>query len=209
LGRGWSDNAARCQTTSTLAFEAGQSGLGLAANDAIPISARTLAYRPRAVLPMDPAAVAVDAMLLLDTTVYIDSVKQSGLPPGVAALISSRIVRHSKLCIGDLAFGLGGLDPAHSQTIQNQSVIASLLEMISDDTVVELSPAGWAKAGALAGTLTRMQGFALDRRRALFIDAAIFVTAQEAGLTLVSGNISDMDLLLQVGGPADIILYTV
>jgi hypothetical protein len=49
----------------------------------------------------------------------------------------------------------------------------------------------------------------LDRRRELFIDAALFVTAQEHGLTLVSGNFSDMDLLLQVGGEADVLLYGV
>jgi len=52
-----------------------------------------------------------------------------------------------------------------------------------------------------------MQGFAQDRRRALFLDAALFVTAQELELTLVSGNLSDMDLLLQIGGTANIVLY--
>jgi len=156
---------------------------------------------------MDPAAVADGAMLLLDTTVYIDGAKRAGLPPEIEVLIANRIVRHSKLCIGELAFGYGRLDPSHRQTAQNQSVIAGLLEMISDGTTVDLSSAGWAKAGALAGALTRMQGFALDRRRALFVDAAIFVTAQEAGLTLVSGNLADMDLLSQVGGPVDILLY--
>jgi hypothetical protein len=156
---------------------------------------------------MDPATVARDAVLLLDTTVYIDSAKRAGLPPSIAALVASRIVRHSKLCIGELAFGYGSLDPSHPETIPNRLVIANLMSMIADDAIVDLSPAGWAKAGALAGALTRMQGFALDRRRALFVDAAIFVTAQEAGLTLVSGNMADMDLLSQVGGPIDIVLY--
>jgi len=33
------------------------------------------------------------------------------------------------------------------------------------------------------------------------------VTAQESGLTLVSGNISDTDLLLQIGGDASVLLY--
>jgi hypothetical protein len=41
----------------------------------------------------------------------------------------------------------------------------------------------------------------------LFLDAALFVTAQESRLTLVSGNISDMDLLLHVGGEASVLLY--
>jgi hypothetical protein len=33
------------------------------------------------------------------------------------------------------------------------------------------------------------------------------VTAQESGLMLVSGNISDIDLLLQIGGDAKVLLY--
>ena len=32
-------------------------------------------------------------------------------------------------------------------------------------------------------------------------------SAAETGMTLVSGNIADMDLLLQVGGPSPILLY--
>jgi hypothetical protein len=61
----------------------------------------------------------------------------------------------------------------------------------------------------MAGSLARTQGFAQDRRRALLLDAALFVTAQESGTTLVSGNLSDMDLLLQIGGKADVLLYGV
>jgi hypothetical protein len=64
-----------------------------------------------------------------------------------------------------------------------------------------------ARSGVLAGALTRMQGLAQDGRRALLRDAALFVTAQESGLTLVSGNLSDMDLLLQAGGAANVLLY--
>jgi hypothetical protein len=45
--------------------------------------------------------------------------------------------------------------------------------------------------------------------RALFLNAVLFVTAQEQGLTLVSGNLSDMDLLLRVGGAANVVLYVV
>jgi hypothetical protein len=189
-----------------LAFEAG-TDLGQAAHDALPGTTRTLAYRPRPSLPMDPDLVPDDAMLLMDTTVYIDSAKRTGLPAPIEALLANRIIRHSPLCIGELAFGYGRLDPAHGDTERNRGGIARLLDMIDPAAVVDLSPSGWAKAGALAGALTRMQGFALDRRRALFIDAAIFVTAQEAGLTLVSGNLADMDLLLQAGGRASMVLY--
>jgi hypothetical protein len=178
-----------------------------AARLALPGESRTLAYRPRSALPMDPEAIPRDATLLLDTTVYIDGAKRAGLPAPIALLLVDHPIRHSGLCIGELAFGLGGLDPAHGATAGNRSVILDILARISADTVVDLSPEGWARAGVLAGALARMQGFALDRRRALFVDAALFVSAAETGMTLVSGNIADMDLLLQVGGPAPVLLY--
>lgn len=156
---------------------------------------------------MNPGAVPRDATLLLDTTVHIDGAKRAGLPDPIARLLVDHPIRHSGLCIGELAFGLGRLDPTHGQTADNQAVILDLLARISADTVVDLSPEGWARAGVLAGALARMQGFALGRRRELFVDAALFVTAAETGLTLISGNTADMDLLLQVGGPAPVLLY--
>jgi hypothetical protein len=168
-----------------------------------------LAYRPREVLPMDPGAVPADAVLLLDTTVYIDGMKRAGLPSGITALLANHVVRHSPICLGELAFRVGCLDPEHPRTQDNRSGIGRVLDRLSADTFVDLSPAGWTRAGTLAGSLARMQGLAQDRRRALFLDAALFMTAQEAGLMLVSASLSDMDLLLQVGGEAKVLLYEV
>jgi hypothetical protein len=156
---------------------------------------------------MDPGAVPADAVLLLDTTVYIDGMKQAGLPDAIQALLANHMIRHSALCVGELYFGFGRLDPSHADTPRNRSAIAAVLDRFAPDEFVDLSPSGWARAGVLAGSLARMQGFAQDRRRALFLDAALFVTAQERELTLVSGNLSDMDLLLRVGGAANVLLY--
>jgi hypothetical protein len=139
--------------------------------------------------------------------VDIDGSKRTGLPPGIEALLVNHIVCYSPLCVGELTFGYECLDPAHPETARNRTAIGILLQRLSGERMIDLSPAGWTKAGTLAGALARIQGFALDRRRALFVDAALFVTAQETGLTLVSGNISDMDLLLQVGGSASVLLY--
>jgi hypothetical protein len=181
--------------------------LGQAAKEALPAATRTLAYRPRSTLPMNPASVPDDAVLLLDSTVYIDGLKRAGLPATIQALLANRVVRHSAICVGELAFGFGRLDPGHRDTARNKSAIGRVLSEFAPGSFVDLSPAGWARAGVLAGALARLQGFALDRRRALFLDAALFVTAQESRLTLISGNISDMDLLLQVGGDVSILLY--
>jgi hypothetical protein len=156
---------------------------------------------------MDPGAVPDDAILLLDTTVYIDGMKQIGLPDAIQALLANHVIRHSALCVAELSFGFGRLDPSHRDTSRNRSAIAAVLDRLAPDEFVHLSPPGWAKAGVLAGSLARMQGFARDQRRALLIDAALLVTAQELGLTLVSGNLTDMDLLSRVGGEAGLLLY--
>jgi hypothetical protein len=150
---------------------------------------------------MDPGAVPPDAVLLLDTTVYIDGMKQAGLPDAIQILLANHIVRHSALCVGELSFGFGRLDPSHPDTPRNRSAIAAVLDRLTPSSFVDLSPSGWARAGVL------MQGFAQDRRRAPFLDSALFVMAQELGLTLVSGNLLDMDLLLRVGGAANVLLY--
>jgi hypothetical protein len=127
--------------------------------------------------------------------------------PDTAALLANRIIRHSAICVGELGFGFGRIDAAHRDTACNQAAIGGVLSLFAPESFVHLSPAGWTRAGVLAGSLARLQGFAADRRRALFLDAALFATAQETGLTLVSGNMSDMDLLLHVSGDASVLLY--
>lgn len=159
-------------------------------------------------MPTDPGTVPADAVLLLDTTVYIDQAKRAGLPPAVAVLVAGHEVRHSRLCIGELAFGYGHLDPMHPATERNGAGVLAILDRMGETAIVDLSAGGWARAGTLAGILGRTQGFARDQRRELLLDAALFVTAQERGLTLVSGNLRHMDLLLQVGGSASVLLYT-
>jgi hypothetical protein len=172
-----------------------------------PRRTQSLAYRPRSALPMNLLALPMDTVLLLDSTVYIDSGKTAGLPPMIGALLNSIEYRHANPCVAELAYGYGRLDPKHPKTDANRAIIARILQAIPQSDIVDASPAAWAKAGALAGWLSRTQGLADDRRRALFNDALLFTTAQELGLTLLSGNIRDMDLLLQIGGPADVLLY--
>jgi hypothetical protein len=192
---------------SRLVSDVFRDDLAKAARDTFPAATRTVAYSPRTALPTDASAVPVDAILLLDTTVYIDGMKRAGLPADIQTLLANRVIRHSGICMGELGFGFGRLDPAHRDTARNQSAISDVLSQLAPASFVSLSPSGWARAGVLAGALARLQGFAQDRRCALFLDAALFVTAEEHGLTLVSGNFTDMDLLLQVGGKAKVLLY--
>lgn len=139
---------------------------------------------------------------------YVDALKRAGLPPPLAVRLAESPIRHARVCLAELAFGYGRLDPAHAGSARNRAALLDVFSRVAETDVVDLSPAGWVKAGALAGILSRTQGFADDHRRKLLIDAAVFVTAQENACVLVSGNLRDMDLLLQVGGPARVLLYS-
>ena len=84
------------------------------ARNGVPTAARTLAYRSHAVLPMDPYAVPDNAVLLPDTTIYIDGLKRAGLPAAIQALLANHKIHHSPICVRELAFGFGDLDPARN-----------------------------------------------------------------------------------------------
>ncbi len=94
---------------------------------------------------MDPGAVPPDAVLLLDTTVYIDGMKQAGLPDAIQILLANHIVRHSALCVGELSLGFGRLDSSPPDTPRNRSAIAAVLDRLTPSSFVDLSLSGWAR----------------------------------------------------------------
>ena len=61
----------------------------------------------------------------------------------------------------------------------------------------------------MAGVLARTQHYSKDGRRKLLNDALLLLSADEAGAVLVSRNIRDMDLLLQLKPDARVVLYEI
>jgi hypothetical protein len=55
--------------------------------------------------------------------------------------------------------------------------------------------------------LARTQGFPKHDRRKLLNDALIFLSAHEADAVLVSRNVRDIDLLLQIRPDVRVLLY--
>jgi predicted nucleic acid-binding protein len=56
----------------------------------------------------------------------------------------------------------------------------------------------WQEAGVLAGLLARLQGCAKGERRKALNDSLIFLSAMKAGCAVLTRNISDFDLLMQL-----------
>lgn len=168
---------------------------------------KAIAYRPRSALPFDAGAVDAATPVMLDTTVYIDAFRPSGLPVPVAALIARNVVLHCAIACAELAVSIGHLDPAHPQTAAHRALLAEALGRMAPARIIAPSADAWTEAALIAGILARIQGFPQDSRRALVNDALMLLAADAAGATLLSRNIRHMDLLLRFRPEVRVLLY--
>ncbi len=168
---------------------------------------RTLAYRERSELPFDPGAVGEATPIILDTAVYLDSLKAPGLPEAIAVLLARNVVLHSAIACAELAVSTGHLDPAHPQTAMHRAPLVEILSRMVPARIVAPSADAWTEAAMIAGILARVQAYPRENRRAILNDALMILTAIEAGAALISRNIRHMDLLLRFRPDAQVLLY--
>jgi predicted nucleic acid-binding protein len=167
---------------------------------------RSLAYRPSNDLPFNAAAVPQGAPILLDTTVYIDQLK-GDLPSPIIDLIATRPVHHGAPALSELAAAIGYLDLLDSRTAANLKPIIETLERVPPQMILVPNDEVWIEAAMLAGILARTQGVAKADRRRLLNEALLFLTAAETGAILISRNLKDLDLLLQMKPGVGVVLY--
>lgn len=160
----------------------------------------TARLQPRTPVPLlpddlDPRTVGP---VLLDTCVFIDNGHDT-LPQAVKRLLAARGVVHvSSVTALELAFAFGRLDPADPRTGRNLRYLREALETVPAHRAVTASPADHVLAGTLAGTLTRTQALAPEARRKLLFDCLLFSSARRSGLTVLTANHHDFDLLSQL-----------
>src|SRR6185436_6488986 len=82
-----------------------------------------LQERPESALRWATAEPKTGGPILLDSTVYIDSL-QGKTPPEVDDLLRYRSVFHSAVCLAELTRAFGRLDPAHSGTRKALAALA-------------------------------------------------------------------------------------
>ena len=165
----------------------------------------TLKRRDDAELPFVGGPVGVGAPLLLDTTVYIDTL-QDRLPDAVAELIRLRQPEHSSLAVAELAHAYGRLEPSHAGTADVLRTIRSVIDAIPQHRLGEPSVRATIEAGILSGTLARARRLP-KTQPGLLVDAILFLQAVESGCHLLSRKIGDMDLLLQIFPAGRVLLY--
>jgi predicted nucleic acid-binding protein len=161
--------------------------------------AAPLARRPDAELPFaDPKHLPPGAAVLLDTCVYLDAAADR-LPDGVAGLLARSVLHHSSVCLAELTYGLGALDPRDRRSRANGQVLEDIIVRAQESgRIVVPDDATWGTAGMLAGMLARLQGYGREQRRKALLDSLLLLSALKSGLTLLTANFAEFDLMLQL-----------
>lgn len=170
---------------------------------------RTGALTPRsdADLPFAETAPAAGAPLLLDTTVYIDTL-QKRLPEAVKGLLRARSINHSAIAAAELAHAFGRLNPVHPDSAATLGAIGDvIIRNMPPHRLASPSIQATVEAGIVSGMIARLHGLAPVDRQPLLNDAMLFLQAMENGSVLLTRNIADMDLIQQLVPPGRVLFY--
>lgn len=158
---------------------------------------RMLERRGDAALPFATAEELVGQPLLLDTCVYIHQMQ--GRAPGlVEQLIETRHVNHSMVAIQELMHAIGVLHPGDPRTKTVVRGVRGQIAAMPNHRVFTPDGDVLGRAALLAGILSRLQGYARDARLKALQDCILFLQAQKLGFAMLTANIAEFDLLLQL-----------
>lgn len=167
---------------------------------------RTLAYRSDRDLPFLDEAGSGGAQLLLDTCVYIDQL-QNKLPQILEQLLDARHVNHSIVAIQELMYAVGVLDPRDRRTSGVVTEIGSHIEAMPFHRVFSPDADVLGRAGLLSGIVCRLQGYGSERKMRALHDCALFLQAQKLGLTVLTRDVGDFDVLSQLLPTGRVLFY--
>jgi predicted nucleic acid-binding protein len=158
---------------------------------------RTLARRRDNELPfVDPNSIGGQG-LLLDTSVYIDQM-QGRSPQILDDLIAQRQVNHSTVAIQELMHTVGVLSPSDARTATVIDVIGKQIRAMPPHRIFAPETDVLGHAALLSGILCRLQGYEKDGKLRALQDCALFLQAQKLGLVVLTTNVGDYDILLQL-----------
>lgn len=144
--------------------------------------------------------------LLLDTTVYIDAL-QGRLGADTEILLRTASLWHSAVTEAELSALAGLLDPKHPDSASTIAQVAAAIELRPAHRILTPDRETWREAGILAGLLARLQHYGKSERRQALNDALIFLTAARNGCVVLTRNLSDFDLLMQLDPRGHAVFY--
>lgn len=145
-------------------------------------------------------------MLLLDTNVYINLAAGRIAAP-LFGVIGQALIFHCSVALAELSVGVANADPTRAGWPALRDHYVELLAAVPASRIVTPDAQVWADAGVIAGTLARTQGFQPYQRKECLNDALIFLTAAKAGITVLTANRDEFDLIQQVAPEGRFIHY--
>jgi len=129
------------------------------------------------------------------------------LPPEAERLVQDRLVSHSTICVSELVFATGRLDPADGRTRTVVEAIERLIDSIPEHRLFVPPPDAGIEAAVLAGVISRIMGYDSDNRRKAVADVTLFLQARRIGHIVLTRNVSDFDLLQQMHPESKVLFY--
>ena len=158
---------------------------------------KTVARRGDEELPFVKARLIGGQGLLLDTCVYIDQM-QDRSPRVLDDLIAQRQVNHSTVAIQELMHTVGILSPSDPRTADAIAEIGRQIKAMPPHRIFAPDVEALGRAALLSGILCRLQGYEKDGKLRALQDCVLFLQARKLGLVVLTANVSDYDILLQL-----------
>jgi predicted nucleic acid-binding protein len=168
---------------------------------------KTLARRGDDELPFVRASLIGGQGLLLDTCVYIDQM-QDRSPQVLDDLIAQRQVNHSTVAIQELMHAVGVLNPSDPRTADVIAKIGKQIKAMPPHRIFAPDIEVLGRAALLSGILCRVQGYGKDSKLRALQDCVLFLQAQRLGLLVLTANVSDFDILLQLIPAGRVLFYS-
>lgn len=167
---------------------------------------KTLARRREDDLPFVNQSLTAGQGLLLDTCVYIDQM-QDRSPRLLDDVIAQRQVNHSTVAIQELMHTVGILDPSDPRTADVIKVIGSQINAMPPHRIFAPDADVLGRAALLSGILCRLQGYGKNDKLRALQDCVLYLQAQKLGLVVLTANVGDYDILLQLIPGGRVLFY--
>ena len=128
-------------------------------------------------------------------------------PQILDALIAQRQVNHSTVAIQELMHTVGVLNPSDTRTATVIEVIGKQIRAMPPHRIFAPDTEILGSAALLSGILCRLQGYEKDGKLRALQDCVLFLQAQKLGLVVLTANVGDYDILLQLIPAGRVLFY--
>ncbi|RYE86416.1 MAG: DNA-binding protein [Hyphomicrobiales bacterium] len=128
-------------------------------------------------------------------------------PSAVGRLMDIRIVNHSMVAIQELMFAIGALREDDPRSAAARSAIERVVRAMPAHRQIAPDPDIMGRSAVYAGILSRTQGYANDNKMKALHDCSLFLQAEKFGLTLLTANAAEFDILLQIRPSVSVLFY--